>query len=107
MKGHRRVISKRSATTVDARRRVNNSITIGACARWRLNGTSNMAVMEVTIATGYTADVASLESLVRAGLKRYEVTKDTVVLYFDEVWIVRSTFENSFYFSSINLQCNL
>ncbi|XP_067086562.1 C3 and PZP-like alpha-2-macroglobulin domain-containing protein 8 [Osmerus mordax] len=63
-------------------------ITIEACARWLHSGSSNMAVMEVPLLSGFRADVESLERLLldkRVGLKRYEVDGRKVFFYFDEI----------------------
>ena len=54
-------------------------------SRWLRTGSSNMAVMEVTLMTGYKVDVMSLERLVHTGLKRYEIKNNQVMFYFDEV----------------------
>ncbi|KAL1022981.1 hypothetical protein UPYG_G00035010 [Umbra pygmaea] len=63
-------------------------ITLEACTRWLHPGSSNMAVLEVPLLSGFRADVESLERLLmdkRVGLKRYEVEGRKVVFYFDEI----------------------
>ncbi|XP_035593483.1 C3 and PZP-like alpha-2-macroglobulin domain-containing protein 8 isoform X2 [Oncorhynchus keta] len=63
-------------------------ITLEACARWLHTGSSNMAVLEVPLLSGFRADVESLERLLldkRVGLKRYEVDGRKVLFYFDEI----------------------
>ncbi|XP_041912709.1 C3 and PZP-like alpha-2-macroglobulin domain-containing protein 8 isoform X1 [Alosa sapidissima] len=63
-------------------------VTLEACARWLHSGSSNMAVLEVPLLSGFRADVESLERLLmdkRVGLKRYEVDGRKVHFYFDEI----------------------
>ncbi|KAM6962537.1 C3 and PZP-like alpha-2-macroglobulin domain-containing protein 8 [Aplochiton taeniatus] len=63
-------------------------ITLEACARWLHSGSSNMAVLDVPLLSGFRADVESLERLMmdkRVGLKRYEVDGRKVLFYFDEI----------------------
>ncbi|KAG7488064.1 hypothetical protein MATL_G00029970 [Megalops atlanticus] len=63
-------------------------VTLEACARWLHSGSSNMAVLEVPLLSGFRADVESLEKLLmdkRVGLKRYEVDGRRVLFYFDEI----------------------
>nr|XP_029488379.1 C3 and PZP-like alpha-2-macroglobulin domain-containing protein 8 [Oncorhynchus nerka] len=63
-------------------------ITLEACARWLHSGSSNMAVLEVPLLSGFRSDVDSLERLLmdkRVGLKRYEVDGRKVLFYFDEI----------------------
>lgn len=63
-------------------------ISLEVCARWLHSGSSNMAVMEVPMISGFRADVESLERVLmdkRVGLKRYEVNGRKVLFYFDEI----------------------
>ncbi|KAI7791344.1 C3 and PZP-like alpha-2-macroglobulin domain-containing protein 8 isoform X1 [Triplophysa rosa] len=63
-------------------------VTLEVCARWLHTGSSNMAVLEVPLLSGFRADVESLERLLsdkRVGLKRYEVDGRKVLFYFDEI----------------------
>ncbi|XP_078578004.1 C3 and PZP-like alpha-2-macroglobulin domain-containing protein 8 [Branchiostoma floridae x Branchiostoma japonicum] len=63
-------------------------VTIEACARWLPPGASNMAVLEVSLLTGFEADIESLEKLLhdqQATVKRYEVDGRKVFFYFDEI----------------------
>ncbi|CAN9500475.1 unnamed protein product [Ophioblennius macclurei] len=63
-------------------------ISLEVCARWLHSGSSNMAVIEVPMISGFRADVESLERLLmdkRVGLKRYEVNGRKVLFYFDEI----------------------
>ncbi|KAM4629689.1 C3 and PZP-like alpha-2-macroglobulin domain-containing protein 8 isoform 2-T2 [Polymixia lowei] len=63
-------------------------ISLEACARWLHSGSSNMAVLEVPMLSGFRADVESLERLLmdkRVGLKRYELDGRKVLFYFDEI----------------------
>ncbi|XP_018583549.1 C3 and PZP-like alpha-2-macroglobulin domain-containing protein 8 [Scleropages formosus] len=63
-------------------------VTLEACARWLHSGSSNMAVLEVPLLSGFRADVESLEKLLmdkKVGLKRYEVDGRKVLFYFDEI----------------------
>ncbi|MFT7798785.1 C3 and PZP-like alpha-2-macroglobulin domain-containing protein 8 [Arapaima gigas] len=63
-------------------------ITLEACARWLHSGSSNMAVLEVPLLSGFRADVESLEKLLmdkKVGLKRYDVDGRKVLFYFDEI----------------------
>ncbi|XP_048833102.1 C3 and PZP-like alpha-2-macroglobulin domain-containing protein 8 isoform X1 [Brienomyrus brachyistius] len=63
-------------------------VTLEVCARWLHSGSSNMAVLEVPLLSGFRANLESLEKLLmdkRVGLKRYEVDGRKVVFYFDEI----------------------
>ncbi|XP_077390785.1 C3 and PZP-like alpha-2-macroglobulin domain-containing protein 8 [Festucalex cinctus] len=63
-------------------------ISLEICARWLHSGSSNMAVIEVPMISGFRADVESLEKLLmdkRVGLKRYELSGRKVLFYFDEI----------------------
>uniref|UniRef100_S4RW92 C3 and PZP like alpha-2-macroglobulin domain containing 8 n=1 Tax=Petromyzon marinus TaxID=7757 RepID=S4RW92_PETMA len=58
-----------------------------AC-RWLQTGSSNMAVLEVPLLSGFRADVESLEQVLldkKLGLKRYELDGRKVLFYFDEI----------------------
>ncbi|XP_072294012.1 C3 and PZP-like alpha-2-macroglobulin domain-containing protein 8 [Eucyclogobius newberryi] len=63
-------------------------VSLEVCARWLHSGSSNMAVVEVPMLSGFRADVESLERLLmdkRVGLKRYEMSGRKVFFYFDEI----------------------
>ncbi|XP_063770568.1 C3 and PZP-like alpha-2-macroglobulin domain-containing protein 8 isoform X2 [Pseudophryne corroboree] len=63
-------------------------VTLEACARWLHSGASNMAVLELSLLSGFRADIESLEQLLlnkQIGLKRYEVEGRKVLFYFDEI----------------------
>ncbi|TRY62333.1 hypothetical protein DNTS_025869, partial [Danionella cerebrum] len=63
-------------------------VTLEVCTRWLHAGSSNMAVLEVPLLSGFRADIESLERLLldkRVGLKRYEVDGRKVLFYFDEI----------------------
>ncbi|XP_039622768.1 C3 and PZP-like alpha-2-macroglobulin domain-containing protein 8 isoform X2 [Polypterus senegalus] len=63
-------------------------VTLEACARWLHFGSSNMAVLEFPLLSGFRADVESLEKLLldkKVGLKRYEIEGRKVLFYFDEI----------------------
>ncbi|KAM9761751.1 C3 and PZP-like alpha-2-macroglobulin domain-containing protein 8 isoform 1-T1 [Menidia menidia] len=63
-------------------------ISLEVCARWLYSGSSNMAVIEVPMISGFRANVESLERLLmdkRVGLKRYELDGRKVLFYFDEI----------------------
>ncbi|KAL6107852.1 cpamd8 [Pungitius sinensis] len=63
-------------------------ISLEVCARWLHSGSSNMAVIDVPMISGFRADVESLERLLmdkRVGLKRYELNGRKVLFYFDEI----------------------
>nr|XP_026245668.1 C3 and PZP-like alpha-2-macroglobulin domain-containing protein 8 [Urocitellus parryii] len=63
-------------------------VTLEVCARWLHTGSSNMAVLEVPLLSGFRADVESLEQLLldrHIGMKRYEVAGRRVLFYFDEI----------------------
>ncbi|XP_052446900.1 C3 and PZP-like alpha-2-macroglobulin domain-containing protein 8 isoform X1 [Carassius gibelio] len=63
-------------------------VTLEVCTRWLHAGSSNMAVLEVPLLSGFRADIESLERLLmdkRVGLKRYEVDGRKVHFYFDEI----------------------
>ena len=53
--------------------------------RWLLPGTTGMAVKEIGIPSGFTADVEALELAKYDGVKRVEEGNRKVILYFDEV----------------------
>ncbi|XP_042299772.1 C3 and PZP-like alpha-2-macroglobulin domain-containing protein 8 [Sceloporus undulatus] len=56
--------------------------------RWLHSGSSNMAVLEVPLFSGFQPDIESLEQLLmnkQTGLKRYEVDGRKVLFYFDEI----------------------
>ncbi|XP_038157657.1 C3 and PZP-like alpha-2-macroglobulin domain-containing protein 8 [Cyprinodon tularosa] len=68
--------------------KLNFHISLEVCARWLHSGSSNMAVIEVPMISGFRADFESLERLMmdkRVGLKRYEVNGRKVLFYFDEI----------------------
>ncbi|XP_068740975.1 alpha-2-macroglobulin-like isoform X2 [Montipora capricornis] len=57
-------------------------------AEWLEEDTSNMAVIDVKLVSGYEADEDSLKELLKTpslGLKRYEMEGQHVILYFDEI----------------------
>nr|XP_027788032.1 C3 and PZP-like alpha-2-macroglobulin domain-containing protein 8 [Marmota flaviventris] len=63
-------------------------VTLEVCARWLHTGSSNMAVLEVPLLSGFRADIESLEQLLldrHIGMKRYEVAGRRVLFYFDEI----------------------
>ncbi|XP_018112272.1 C3 and PZP-like alpha-2-macroglobulin domain-containing protein 8 [Xenopus laevis] len=63
-------------------------ITLEACTRWLHAGASNMAVLELSLLSGFRADIESLEQLLlnkQIGLKRYEIDGRKVLFYFDEI----------------------
>nr|XP_033811133.1 C3 and PZP-like alpha-2-macroglobulin domain-containing protein 8 isoform X1 [Geotrypetes seraphini] len=63
-------------------------VILETCIRWLHSGSSNMAVLEVPLFSGFQADIESLEQLLinkQIGLKRYEVDGRKVLFYFDEI----------------------
>lgn len=63
-------------------------VTLEVCTRWLHAGSSNMAVLEVPLLSGFRADTESLEQLLldqHVALKRYEVAGRRVLFYFDEI----------------------
>lgn len=63
-------------------------MTLEVCTRWLHAGSSNMAVLEVPLLSGFRVDVESLEQLLldrHFSLKRYEVAGRRVLFYFDEI----------------------
>ncbi|XP_048651313.1 C3 and PZP-like alpha-2-macroglobulin domain-containing protein 8, partial [Marmota marmota marmota] len=63
-------------------------VMLEVCARWLHTGSSNMAVLEVPLLSGFRADIESLEQLLldrHIGMKRYEVAGRRVLFYFDEI----------------------
>ncbi|KAM4608160.1 C3 and PZP-like alpha-2-macroglobulin domain-containing protein 8 [Discoglossus pictus] len=63
-------------------------VTVEACTRWLHSGSSNMAVLELALLSGFRVDIESLEQLLmnkQIGLKRYEVDGKKVLFYFDEI----------------------
>ncbi|XP_039255837.2 C3 and PZP-like alpha-2-macroglobulin domain-containing protein 8 [Styela clava] len=64
------------------------------CGRWLNDGSSNMAVLEVPLLTGYVPDTESLNEALSnrsRSLKRYEVENSKIVFYFDEISSVCKT----------------
>ncbi|XP_071825339.1 C3 and PZP-like alpha-2-macroglobulin domain-containing protein 8 isoform X2 [Apostichopus japonicus] len=77
---------KRNTNTIPGTRRNKARISIKVCTRWQHIGSSNMAVIEVDLISGFTADIQSLEELlIGRHVKRYEVEGRKVILYFDEI----------------------
>lgn len=79
---------KRDTNSIPGTRRQKARIVIRTCVRWLHAGSSNMAVVEVELVSGFTADLESLEQLLfnrHAKVKRYEVEGRKVILYFDEI----------------------
>lgn len=65
-------------------------------ARWLRQDTSNMAVIDVKLVSGYQVDEESLEKLSnqpKLGLKRYEMEGQHVIMYFDEIDKVSFSFK--------------
>ncbi|XP_067949555.1 CD109 antigen-like [Watersipora subatra] len=62
-----------------------NRITVRVCTRWLLGGTTGMAVKEIGIPSGFTADIEALEMERYDGVKRIEEGDRKVILYFDEL----------------------
>ncbi|XP_074834082.1 C3 and PZP-like alpha-2-macroglobulin domain-containing protein 8 isoform X2 [Carettochelys insculpta] len=63
-------------------------VILETCTRWLHSGSSNMAVLEVPLFSGFRADIESLEQLLmnkQIGLKRYEVDGRKILFYFDEI----------------------
>ncbi|XP_032990817.1 C3 and PZP-like alpha-2-macroglobulin domain-containing protein 8 isoform X1 [Rhinolophus ferrumequinum] len=63
-------------------------VTLEVCTRWLHAGSSNMAVLEVPLLSGFRVDMESLEQLLldqQVALKRYEVAGRRVLFYFDEI----------------------
>jgi hypothetical protein len=60
---------------------------VKSCVRWMKRGSSNMAVMEFNLLTGFRPDLESVHQLLQTQrlLKRYEVKDRTVFFYFDEI----------------------
>ncbi|XP_063003438.1 C3 and PZP-like alpha-2-macroglobulin domain-containing protein 8 [Elgaria multicarinata webbii] len=68
--------------------RLEYKVALETCMRWLHSGSSNMAVLEVPLFSGFQADVESLEQLLmnkQIGLKRYELEGRKVLFYFDEI----------------------
>ncbi|XP_064595766.1 C3 and PZP-like alpha-2-macroglobulin domain-containing protein 8 [Liolophura sinensis] len=65
----------------------NQYLSLEICSRWIHAGSSNMAVTEVVLLSGFEADTETLDELLitSENVKRYEVNKKTVVLYMDEI----------------------
>lgn len=57
------------------------------CSRYlgSKNQESNMALIEIGFVSGYEVDKVSLNKNTLPGVKRHDVTGDTVVLYFDQI----------------------
>ncbi|XP_067949274.1 CD109 antigen-like [Watersipora subatra] len=60
-------------------------ITVRVCTRWLLGGTTGMAVKEIGIPSGFTADIEALEMERYDGVKRIEEGDRKIILYFDEL----------------------
>ena len=58
---------------------------------WLLTGTTGMAVKEIGIPSGFSADIEALELANIAGVKRVEEGDRKVIIYLDEVPIYTST----------------
>ncbi|CAK8682027.1 unnamed protein product [Clavelina lepadiformis] len=59
-----------------------------ACVRWLHDGSSNMAVLEFNLLTGFRADLESIERMLQSNtinLKRYEISGRSILFYFDEI----------------------
>ncbi|CAH3159931.1 unnamed protein product [Porites lobata] len=57
-------------------------------AKWLKEDSSNMAVIDVKLVSGYQVDEESLDRLMnhaKLGMKRYEIEGQHVILYFDEI----------------------
>ena len=68
-----------------------DNVFIRACMKWNYVGTeSNMAVLEIPVLLGYQADLESIERLfsTQSSLKRYDVTENRILFYFDEISFV-------------------
>uniref|UniRef100_F7A528 Uncharacterized protein n=1 Tax=Ciona intestinalis TaxID=7719 RepID=F7A528_CIOIN len=68
--------------------RVNSRTKMEACVRWNRQGSSNMAVLEYKLITGFVPDLESLQQVLDTNdvnLKRYEVSGRTILFYFDEI----------------------
>ncbi|RWS07950.1 CD109 antigen-like protein, partial [Dinothrombium tinctorium] len=70
-------------------RSTENFLQLNVCAYYRAGNETNMAVMEVELPSGFTADVDAIQSIrsQAKGVKRVESTNDdtNVVIYFDRV----------------------
>ncbi|XP_015766361.1 PREDICTED: ovostatin-like [Acropora digitifera] len=67
-----------------------------SCFRWLKEGTSNMAVVDVKLVSGYQVDEDSLKKLLNVrslGIKRYEMEGQHVILYLDEIDKVSFSFK--------------
>ncbi|XP_067056984.1 pregnancy zone protein-like isoform X1 [Acropora muricata] len=65
-------------------------------AEWLKEGTSNMAVVDVKLLSGYQVDEDSLKKLLNVrslGIKRYEMEGQHVILYLDEIDKVSFSFK--------------
>ncbi|KAK2568089.1 Pregnancy zone protein [Acropora cervicornis] len=65
-------------------------------AEWLKEGTSNMAVVDVKLVSGYQVDEDSLKKLLNVrslGIKRYEMEGQHVILYLDEIDKVSFSFK--------------
>lgn len=65
-------------------------------AKWLREDTSNMAVIDVKLVSGYQVDEESLDRLTnqpKLGLKRYEMEGQHVIMYFDEIDKVNFSFK--------------
>ncbi|RDD47011.1 CD109 antigen [Trichoplax sp. H2] len=63
-------------------------IYVKSCGRWNSGGTSGMAIMEIGVPSGFSANQNKLREIVKSNtlsIKRYEMSGSHVVLYFDEL----------------------
>ncbi|XP_048243994.1 CD109 antigen-like [Haliotis rufescens] len=60
-----------------------NNFRLMTCTKWLKKGSSGMAVMEISIPSGFDPDMTSIGNV--AGLKRVERRGRNVVVYFDEI----------------------
>nr|XP_009861615.2 C3 and PZP-like alpha-2-macroglobulin domain-containing protein 8 [Ciona intestinalis] len=79
--------TKRQSEIV-TRRDTDQRYRMEACVRWNRQGSSNMAVLEYKLITGFVPDLESLQQVLDTNdvnLKRYEVSGRTILFYFDEI----------------------
>ncbi|KAK3727992.1 hypothetical protein QZH41_015940, partial [Actinostola sp. cb2023] len=84
----RRKVKRAIVLKTNAGERLCQPLEMTVCAQWLKEGKSNMPIIEVKLVSGFNPDEESLERLLNhsgLGLMRFEIEKNKVVLYFNEM----------------------
>ncbi|KAK3727994.1 hypothetical protein QZH41_015942, partial [Actinostola sp. cb2023] len=85
---HPRKIKTSSIETTEAGEELCQPLEMKVCAKWLEEDKSDMAVIDVKLVSGYSADEESLERLmnrVDLNLMKFEIEENKIVFYFDEI----------------------